>query len=651
MVGNYIRNSNRQGWSEEAMQRAIGAVNNGEAGWLKASKLYGVPQATLRRRAQNKNLIATGTKKQLGRFQQTFSADLEREIVDHIKLLESRLFGLSSTDLRKLAYDLAHKNGIEHRFNTNLKMAGWDWLAGFRKRNPDIALRKPEPTSKARAMGFNRPQVSKFFTTYQEILEKHNISPTRIFNVDESALSTVQKPPKVFAQTGKKQVGALTSAERGIHVTMVCCMSTTGHFIPPALIFPRKRWKQELIDGAPLGTLGLYQENGWMNSELFLRWLQHFKKFANPTISEKVLLIVDGHSSHKGYEVLTFAKNNGIVILSLPAHCTHRMQPLDVTFYGPMKTYYNQEISLWLKAHPDRVLSQYQIARLFGQAYSKTAQTAIAESGFLKTGIWPVNPDIFPDHLFSPSETTNIRLKINANNSNEEIDNALRCTNNGNADNEIERSESPEAPRPMQTTDKSPHEKENMSEEEAGGSSCSSAKNDKKLYKFSVDQLSPVPQTISTTSRKRKATVSQELTGTPNMDDLKFQQLEKSEKDRNKELRHRAKETKKRLDLPGPSVDFVTANKDKKNELRRTARETKKICVPSQFESDSDTEEDPFKDDDYVDDAACLYCNSLFSKSRSREKWIKCMKCQNWAHCECADVSVKTKTYICEICV
>lgn len=61
----------------------------------------------------------------------------------------------------------------------------------------------------------------------------------------------------MFAQAGKKQVGGLMSQEKGQHITLVSCVGTTGHYISPALIFPRKNWKPELIDGAPVGTLGL----------------------------------------------------------------------------------------------------------------------------------------------------------------------------------------------------------------------------------------------------------------------------------------------------------------------------------------------------------------------------------------------------------
>ncbi|KAJ8929744.1 hypothetical protein NQ314_017534 [Rhamnusium bicolor] len=55
----------------------------------------------------------------------------------------------------------------------------------------------------------------------EQVIDENKIDKTMIFNMDESALTTVQVPPKVFAQKGNKQVGAITSAERGIHTTVV----------------------------------------------------------------------------------------------------------------------------------------------------------------------------------------------------------------------------------------------------------------------------------------------------------------------------------------------------------------------------------------------------------------------------------------------
>lgn len=67
MVSHYARKSERQTWSEESMKKAIFAVQNKEMGWLKVSKQFNVPQATLRRRFHNTNKIAKEIVKYLGR--------------------------------------------------------------------------------------------------------------------------------------------------------------------------------------------------------------------------------------------------------------------------------------------------------------------------------------------------------------------------------------------------------------------------------------------------------------------------------------------------------------------------------------------------------------------------------------------------------
>lgn len=143
--------------------------------------------------------------------------------------------------------------------------------------------------------------------------------------MDESGLSTVQATQKIIALKGKKQVGAATSAERGVHCTDVCCMSSAGTFIPPCIIFPGKRWKAELGDSGPAGTLNLCQESGWMTGELFHRWLRHFVEYAAPGPENKVLLLLDGHASHKYYEAVRYARESGVIMLCFPPHCTHRM--------------------------------------------------------------------------------------------------------------------------------------------------------------------------------------------------------------------------------------------------------------------------------------------------------------------------------------
>jgi hypothetical protein len=62
------------------------------------------------------------------------------------------------------------------------------------------------------------------------------------------------------------------------------------------------------------------------------------------------------------------------------------------------KTNHAQEIEIWLKNHPNRVVTYYQISGQVGKAYLKSATAAIAADVFRKTGLFPANRYIFDKH-------------------------------------------------------------------------------------------------------------------------------------------------------------------------------------------------------------------------------------------------------------
>lgn len=53
----YQRKTSRQSWNSADMEKALAAVADKKMGWLRASREFNVPQATLRRRANNKNKV------------------------------------------------------------------------------------------------------------------------------------------------------------------------------------------------------------------------------------------------------------------------------------------------------------------------------------------------------------------------------------------------------------------------------------------------------------------------------------------------------------------------------------------------------------------------------------------------------------------
>lgn len=46
----------------------------------------------------------------------------------------------------------------------------------------------------------------------------------------------------------------------------------------------------------------------------------------------------------KNIELINMAREHNVIVVCFPPHCTHRLQPLDVSFVAPLSTYYEQEV-------------------------------------------------------------------------------------------------------------------------------------------------------------------------------------------------------------------------------------------------------------------------------------------------------------------
>lgn len=121
---------------------------------------------------------------------------------------------------------------------------------------------------------------------------------TRVFNLNETNTMTVQRCTKVLAGERQRQVSKVTSEKRGTLTTTSYIISALENALPPVIIFPREYFKQHMIAGAPAGTLGLATPFDWMNSELFVKTMQHFIVHSNSSKDNPSLLIYDNHESH-----------------------------------------------------------------------------------------------------------------------------------------------------------------------------------------------------------------------------------------------------------------------------------------------------------------------------------------------------------------
>ena len=142
--------------------------------------------------------------------------------------------------MQVIAYKLAIANkdqDIPHFWNVNEK-AGIEWLRGFLDRHKEISLQTPEGTSIQRMANFNEVTVKMFFENLEQFLRRNRgFSADQIWNVDETGITTVQRPSKILGKKGLKQVSSAVSQERGTLVTVCCAINALGNHIPPFLYF------------------------------------------------------------------------------------------------------------------------------------------------------------------------------------------------------------------------------------------------------------------------------------------------------------------------------------------------------------------------------------------------------------------------------
>nr|CAH7767142.1 unnamed protein product [Callosobruchus chinensis] len=616
------------------MVKAVKAVRNKEMGYLKASKFFNVPKGTVERYSKSDKSPEELVKLSIGR-KPVFSKELENDLVKYALAMEQRFYGLRSGDMKRMAFQLAFRNKIPHPFNGVTKSAGKKWLRLFLKRHPQLSMRTPQGMSAARVKSFTPEKVSGFFDLYEPEYNKIQNPSQRVFNVDETGITIVQhKHSKVISLKGKKQISTLTSAERGKLITIITCMNASGVYIPPVLIFPRKNMKAELMIGAPAGAVAECHISGWVQTDIFTRWFKHFIKFAKPTAADPVLLVLDGHFSHtRNIELIDLAKENHVTIICLPPHSTNKMQPLDVAFMSPLKTFYAQEIENWLRENQLNTVSQYGIASIFCKAYNRAATMETSCNGFRKTGLVPLNRHVFRDHDFGvhnvmenktdTQELLVVELHQRAHSNDQSQNDSISFS----TQDRNERTPSPPSANPPQRNYFSPIDICPLPQHKN-----SEAKSNSRAGKASVITLTPYKKELQESLEKKQAkkipkkNISGELKPEGKI-------TKKSAKESTSVLQ---KNPISRQDQPSTSG------------LKRRRRKRQSSSSSSSESDNSFTLADSSSDESGGSDAECLFCTGKFSEDKHGEQWAKCSYCDRWAHEECGET--KDSNFICSFC-
>ena len=144
----------------------------------------------------------------------------------------------------------------------------------------------------------------------------------------------------MLAKRGSRAVHSIEPDQRE-HLSVLSCINAAGGCIPNFYILKGTYFLEDYIARYEAGTVMGMQSNAWMTKWLFESWISHFiqclSKGPGIDLSNRHLLVLDGHKSHVTLEVVRTAMESGLDIISLSSHTSHALQPLDVACFAPLR--------------------------------------------------------------------------------------------------------------------------------------------------------------------------------------------------------------------------------------------------------------------------------------------------------------------------
>ena len=581
-------------WTRDDLNRAVLNVRTQVLSLRKASKVFNVPVRTIR------DHLKADLRESPGR-PAIFDRAEESGLTARLKRLAKIGYGVTIPEIRKLVFEFCKKNGKTTPFKNG--QAGKKWLRGFLKRNPDLSVRQAEKLNFARGQKMNRSTVGEYIGLLTERMTELGITdkPERVFNADESGVQlTMGKAPRVIACKGDKRVYQQVPAEKAETVSIMVAGNALGSYITPMVVYKGARMQPQYGVNLPAGSKVAVSESGYFNSSLFVQWLDHFDRFKP---SGKVLLVVDGHRSHVSEDVADKADELEVELLCLPSNTTHELQPLDRTFFGPFKHFFNEEFQTHLRTHPGQSLRKgSSFESVLSPAFSRAAKPSNLVNGFRSTGLFPPSIAAIDDEAFAAAEVSERRLDPEA------LPAALERIIEEECEDAAETPETPQmlydVEEPLKTPPRSGEEVTSDVREGAdptvdGGSG--GANSHLELSTVTFEELLATPKS-KRGPQKRKSFNSSAIV-----------------------VKRRIFECASKKQKEGSG--------DKKGKGKTNEKQMSKKMEPQPSSSDT---------------VRCIYCSMQFQLSC--EQWIRCNMCNGWACVPCTDAHRHQKGWICDMC-
>ena len=277
---------------------------------------------------------------------------------------------------------------------------GSRWIDRFLRRNTDVQTKISSSLESSRTRGSNREAYEDFHCRLHTQIEEKDIKPANITNMDEHGMQELDTEAGKVIGTSLTSRAYVTSSDATAWVSIIEAGTAEGRRLSPVLIFtgaslqgqwfpPGFRLEAEFPDWRYD-----FSPTGWSNAEIALKWLREvYLVEAKPrSPSEWRLLVLDEHSSHISVKFMLLAHRNKVQLLYLPAHTSHKTQPLDRSVFSALKTYFRQNAKALAGFTASAAINKQRFLFCYRDASARGMAPRNIISGFRATGIWPYNP-------------------------------------------------------------------------------------------------------------------------------------------------------------------------------------------------------------------------------------------------------------------
>ena len=157
-----------------------------------------------------------------------------------------------------------------------------------------------------------------------------------------------------MAQKGSKRIELIGLGDKR-QITAVVCGTLSGDFLPLQLIYAGKTTACLPNAKFPKDWLLSYIPNHWSNEDktkeyiqsVIIPYVQRKRKELSLAVTFPALAVFDVFKGQTTDAVFRMLRDNHIYVISIPANCTDKLQPMDLSVNKALKQSMKQQFSQW----------------------------------------------------------------------------------------------------------------------------------------------------------------------------------------------------------------------------------------------------------------------------------------------------------------